>query len=41
MTSRQERIICPVGVGPNKIIVKITSGYQKTDRFTAVRPEDA
>jgi DNA polymerase IV (archaeal DinB-like DNA polymerase) len=37
---RQERITCSVGVGPNKLIAKIASGYQKPDGLTIVRPED-
>ena len=37
---RQERITCSVGVGPNKLIAKIASGYQKPDGLTVVRPED-
>ncbi len=31
---RQERITCSVGVGPNKLIFKIASGYQKPDGLT-------
>ena len=38
---RQERITCSVGVGPNKLISKIASGYQKPDGLTIVRPEGA
>lgn len=37
---RQERITCSVGVGPNKLVAKIASGYQKPDGLTIVRPED-
>ena len=37
---KQERITCSVGIGPNKIIAKIASGYQKPDGLTVVRPED-
>jgi DNA polymerase IV (archaeal DinB-like DNA polymerase) len=37
---RQERITCSVGVGPNKLISKIASGFQKPDGLTIVRPED-
>jgi DNA polymerase IV (archaeal DinB-like DNA polymerase) len=37
---RQERITCSVGVGPNKLISKIASGYQKPDGLTIVKPED-
>jgi len=38
---RQEGITCSVGVGPNKLISKIASGYQKPDGLTIVRPEEA
>lgn len=37
---RQQGIICSVGVGPNKLISKIASGFQKPDGLTVVRPED-
>jgi len=37
---RQERITCSVGVGPNKLIAKIASGFQKPDGLTVVRPQD-
>ena len=37
---RQERITCSVGVGPNKLIAKIGSKFQKPDGLTVVRPED-
>jgi DNA polymerase IV (archaeal DinB-like DNA polymerase) len=37
---KQERITCSVGVGPNKLIAKIASGYQKPDGLTVVKPED-
>jgi DNA polymerase IV (DinB-like DNA polymerase) len=36
---RQERITCSVGVGPNKLIAKIASKFQKPDGITIVRPE--
>ena len=38
---KQERITCSVGVGPNKLIAKIASSFQKPDGLTVVRPEDA
>jgi DNA polymerase IV (DinB-like DNA polymerase) len=38
---RQEGITCSVGVGPNKLISKIASGFQKPDGLTVIRPEDA
>ncbi len=37
---KQERITCSVGVGPNKLIAKIASGFQKPDGLTVVRPAD-
>jgi DNA polymerase IV (DinB-like DNA polymerase) len=37
---KQETITCSVGVGPNKLIAKIGSGFQKPDGLTVVRPED-
>jgi DNA polymerase IV (archaeal DinB-like DNA polymerase) len=37
---KQERITCSVGVGPNKLIAKIASKFQKPDGITVVRPED-
>lgn len=37
---REERITCSVGVGPNKLIAKIASKFQKPDGLTVVRPED-
>lgn len=37
---RQEGITCSIGVGPNKLIAKIASGFQKPDGLTVVRPVD-
>jgi len=37
---RQQGITCSVGVGPNKLISKIASGFQKPDGLTVIRPED-
>lgn len=37
---RQQRITCSVGVGSNKLVSKIASGFQKPDGLTVVRPED-
>jgi len=36
----QEEITCSVGIGPNKLIAKIASGFQKPDGLTVVIPED-
>ena len=38
---RQEEITFSVGVGPNKLIAKIASGFQKPDGLTVVMPGDA
>ena len=37
---KKERITCSIGAGPNKLITKIASGYQKPDGLTIVKPED-
>ncbi|MDD2340181.1 MAG: DNA polymerase IV [Methanosarcina sp.] len=37
---KQAGITCSVGVGPNKLIAKIASGFQKPDGLTVVRPGD-
>ena len=37
---KQAGITCSVGVGPNKLLAKIASGFQKPDGMTVVRPED-
>ena len=37
---RQEGITCSIGVGLNKLIAKIASGFQKPDGLTVVRPVD-
>jgi DNA polymerase IV (DinB-like DNA polymerase) len=36
----QEGITCSVGIGPNKLIAKIASGFQKPDGLTVVKRED-
>ena len=36
----QEGITCSVGIGPNKLITKIASGFQKPNGLTLVKPED-
>jgi DNA polymerase IV (DinB-like DNA polymerase) len=37
---QQEGITCSVGIGPNKLIAKIASGFQKPDGLTVVKHED-
>src|SRR5262245_5163453 len=37
---RQEGLTASVGIGPNKLIAKIASDYQKPDGLTVVRPDD-
>ncbi len=37
---QQEGITCSVGIGPNKLVAKIASGFQKPDGLTVVRPEN-
>jgi len=36
----REGLGCSVGIGPNKLIAKIASGYQKPDGLTAITPEN-
>ena len=36
---KQERLTCSVGIGPNKLVAKIASDFQKPDGLTVVRPE--
>lgn len=37
---KQERITCSVGVGPNKLVAKIASKFEKPDGITVIRSED-
>lgn len=37
---KKERITCSVGIGPNKLVAKVASKYQKPDGLTVIRPED-
>jgi DNA polymerase IV (DinB-like DNA polymerase) len=34
-----QRLTCSVGIGPNKLIAKIASGFKKPDGLTIVKPE--
>ncbi len=36
----QERITCSVGIGPNKLIAKMASSFQKPDGITVIKPEE-
>ncbi|MCR4322956.1 MAG: DNA polymerase IV [Candidatus Azambacteria bacterium] len=38
---KKEKITASIGIGPNKLIAKIASGFQKPDGLTIVLPEDA
>lgn len=37
----KEKLTCSVGIGPNKLIAKISSGYKKPDGLTVVEEKDA
>jgi nucleotidyltransferase/DNA polymerase involved in DNA repair len=38
--AEREGLTCSIGVGPNKLVAKIASDFQKPDGLTIVRPED-
>jgi len=37
----KENLICSIGVGPNKLIAKVASDYQKPDGLTVVKEDEA
>jgi nucleotidyltransferase/DNA polymerase involved in DNA repair len=37
---KKERLTCSVGIGPNKLVAKMASDFQKPDGLTVVKPED-
>ena len=39
--SKKEQLTCSIGIGPNKLIAKIASDYQKPDGLTVVREGEA
>ncbi len=38
---REERLTCSVGIGPNKVVAKIASDFQKPNGLTVVRSDEA
>lgn len=37
---KKEKLTCSIGIGPNKLIVKIASDYKKPNGLTVVQPEE-
>jgi DNA polymerase IV (DinB-like DNA polymerase) len=35
-----ENLTCSIGIGPNKLVAKIASGFKKPDGLTVVKPEE-
>lgn len=40
MIRKEEKLICSIGIGPNKLIAKIASDFEKPDGLTVVRLEE-
>lgn len=38
---KEEKLSCSIGIGPNKLIAKIASGFRKPNGLTLVPPEEA
>ena len=36
---KEEKLTCSIGVGPNKLVAKVASDFQKPDGLTIVKPE--
>jgi DNA polymerase IV (DinB-like DNA polymerase) len=36
---KKEKLTCSIGIGPNKLIAKIASDFQKPDGLTVIKPE--
>ena len=38
---KAENLTCSIGIGPNKVVAKIASDYQKPDGLTLIKPDEA